>query len=60
MSLRFIYKVGGTALVNAAALNYTEMVRLLLDKGANKEAVGKVTSAFHRIGHDTNISLISR
>ena len=42
----------------AAAKNNTEMVRLLLDKGANVDAKNTVSPAFsHRIGHDARISL---
>jgi ankyrin repeat protein len=38
----FLLKDGWTALMQAAASNNTEMVQLLLDKGANMEAADKV------------------
>ena len=58
LSYECLHKVGDTALMNAIALDYTEMVRLLLDKGANMEVAGEVTPS--SIGDmDASISLIS-
>ena len=45
--------------MHAATRNKIEMVRLLLDKGANTEVAGEVTSACHQIGLDASISLVS-
>ena len=44
----------------AAAWNKTEMVRILLDTGANIEAANTVTAAFDHIWLDTSILLLVR
>ena len=53
MSYMFLSKdAAATALLYAAANDNTEMVRLLLDKGANASAINKVS-------HDASIYLFS-
>ena len=44
--------------MGAAGNNNTEMVRLLLDKGANASAIGKVFPALDHIQHVARMSLI--
>ena len=50
---------GYTALVIAVDMNNMEMVRLLLDQGANIEATEKVTIAFNTIILSQEIFLVS-